>query len=319
MVFIDALPAGIVGEIHLAGYCDTPDLVIDDHGSVVRPGVWALYEHALQRFGAVPTLIEWDTDVTAARGVAGRGTAGHGTSGEAEAMNSDDTGFSREAARQQALVAALWPTDASATAAIDRWCGRAFGSAWLADCRPTAPMVWPLPRAPWRPPTQRYVHWSVPTVFSCWRVSCGLPNRRCLAIWLNGESRCRLFWSRIPIFPTGPISATAPASTGRCIAASGRRTFNGIRHRSLVLATPNRSSCKSSCVRGSRCWRRLGRWWTIRQAHRDGAAPEALDAARDALQAGGRRVGPGVPLGLARPGSSDRPGHCALDAAPVGG
>ena len=61
--FIDALPAGVVGEIHLAGYCETPDIVIDDHGSLVRPDVWALYEHALQRFGAVPTLIEWDTDV----------------------------------------------------------------------------------------------------------------------------------------------------------------------------------------------------------------------------------------------------------------
>ncbi len=61
--FIDALPQGIVGEIHLAGYCEMPDIVIDDHGSVVRPGVWALYEHALQRFGAVPTLIEWDTQV----------------------------------------------------------------------------------------------------------------------------------------------------------------------------------------------------------------------------------------------------------------
>ena len=61
--FIDTLPRNVVGEIHLAGYCDTPDIVIDDHGSVVRPGVWALYEHALQRFGAVPTLVEWDTDV----------------------------------------------------------------------------------------------------------------------------------------------------------------------------------------------------------------------------------------------------------------
>ena len=41
----------------------TPDIAIDDHGSLVRPAVWALYEHALQRFGAVPTLVEWDTDV----------------------------------------------------------------------------------------------------------------------------------------------------------------------------------------------------------------------------------------------------------------
>jgi uncharacterized protein (UPF0276 family) len=61
--FIDALPRGIVGEIHLAGYDASGDLVIDDHGSRVRPDVWALYEHSLRRFGAVPTLVEWDTDV----------------------------------------------------------------------------------------------------------------------------------------------------------------------------------------------------------------------------------------------------------------
>lgn len=61
--FIDALPAGIAGEIHLAGYCETDDIVIDDHGSRVRSEVWTLYAHALQRFGAVPTLVEWDTDV----------------------------------------------------------------------------------------------------------------------------------------------------------------------------------------------------------------------------------------------------------------
>ncbi|MEP7296948.1 MAG: DUF692 domain-containing protein [Burkholderiales bacterium] len=63
--FIDALPLGIVGEIHVAGYCETPGIVIDDHGSRVRPDVWALCEHALQRFGAVPVLVEWDTDVPA--------------------------------------------------------------------------------------------------------------------------------------------------------------------------------------------------------------------------------------------------------------
>ena len=27
--------------------------------------VWSLYQHAVERFGAVPTLIEWDTDVPA--------------------------------------------------------------------------------------------------------------------------------------------------------------------------------------------------------------------------------------------------------------
>ena len=25
--------------------------------------VWRLYQHAVSRFGAVPTLIEWDTDI----------------------------------------------------------------------------------------------------------------------------------------------------------------------------------------------------------------------------------------------------------------
>jgi uncharacterized protein (UPF0276 family) len=62
---VDALPAGIVGEIHVAGYCQTPTLVIDDHGSRVRPEVWSVCEHALRRFGPLPVLVEWDTDVPA--------------------------------------------------------------------------------------------------------------------------------------------------------------------------------------------------------------------------------------------------------------
>ena len=61
--FVDALPPGIVGEVHLAGYRETDAIVIDDHGSRVRPAVWAVYEHALRRFGAVPSLVEWDTDL----------------------------------------------------------------------------------------------------------------------------------------------------------------------------------------------------------------------------------------------------------------
>ncbi len=61
--FVDAIPPSIVGEIHLAGYAETGALVIDDHGSRVRPDVWALCEHALRRFGPKPVLIEWDTDL----------------------------------------------------------------------------------------------------------------------------------------------------------------------------------------------------------------------------------------------------------------
>jgi uncharacterized protein (UPF0276 family) len=58
-----ALPPGVIGEIHLAGHRVTDIAVIDDHGSRVAPAVWHLYEHALRRFGEVPTLIEWDTDI----------------------------------------------------------------------------------------------------------------------------------------------------------------------------------------------------------------------------------------------------------------
>lgn len=58
-----AIQPGTVGEIHLAGHLVTPQAVIDHHGAPVSAEVWQLYQHALQRFGAVPTLIEWDTDV----------------------------------------------------------------------------------------------------------------------------------------------------------------------------------------------------------------------------------------------------------------
>lgn len=64
MRWVDAIRPGSVGEIHLAGHCEREDgWVIDDHGSQVRDEVWRVYAHARQRLGAVPTLIEWDTDV----------------------------------------------------------------------------------------------------------------------------------------------------------------------------------------------------------------------------------------------------------------
>ncbi|PQO93588.1 DUF2063 domain-containing protein [Massilia phosphatilytica] len=60
---IAALPAGCVGEIHLGGHLVTGDCLIDHHGARVAPPVWDLYRAALARFGAVPTLVEWDTDL----------------------------------------------------------------------------------------------------------------------------------------------------------------------------------------------------------------------------------------------------------------
>lgn len=67
--WLDAIEPDWVGEMHLAGHRHVSDahgdIVIDDHGSQVCAEVWELYRHAVDRFGAVPTLIEWDTDVPA--------------------------------------------------------------------------------------------------------------------------------------------------------------------------------------------------------------------------------------------------------------
>jgi uncharacterized protein (UPF0276 family) len=66
--YLAALLPAAIGEIHLAGHstralADGRVLRIDDHGSGVIPEVWTLYTEALARFGPVPTLIEWDTDI----------------------------------------------------------------------------------------------------------------------------------------------------------------------------------------------------------------------------------------------------------------
>ena len=60
VAWVDALRT-VPGEIHLAGHSAQQGLIVDDHGDPVSEAVWSLYAHAIRRFGAVPTLIEWDT------------------------------------------------------------------------------------------------------------------------------------------------------------------------------------------------------------------------------------------------------------------
>ncbi|TXC66564.1 DUF692 domain-containing protein [Piscinibacter aquaticus] len=67
---IEALPAGTIGEIHLAGFAEDRDadgdrLLIDHHGAPVDDAVWRLYARCIERFGPLPTLIERDNDVPA--------------------------------------------------------------------------------------------------------------------------------------------------------------------------------------------------------------------------------------------------------------
>ena len=61
------LPGQAITEYHLAGHAvneaDGQPILIDDHGSRVSDGVWALYDEAVRCFGPRPTLVEWDTEL----------------------------------------------------------------------------------------------------------------------------------------------------------------------------------------------------------------------------------------------------------------
>lgn len=66
-VFLSHIPRRHVAEMHLAGHSlkrfDDGEILIDTHSAPVCDEVWALYDFALARFGAAPTLIEWDAEI----------------------------------------------------------------------------------------------------------------------------------------------------------------------------------------------------------------------------------------------------------------
>lgn len=67
--YIASLDIGSVQEIHVSGHSQkkiegsTEVLYIDSHDNVVCDGVWDLYKLAIERFGATPTLMEWDSNI----------------------------------------------------------------------------------------------------------------------------------------------------------------------------------------------------------------------------------------------------------------
>ena len=61
--FIDSIPIDYVGEVHLAGYEDKSDYLIDAHNNRVSDPVWQLFDHYLQSGHRAPVLIEWDNDI----------------------------------------------------------------------------------------------------------------------------------------------------------------------------------------------------------------------------------------------------------------
>jgi uncharacterized protein len=65
--YLTRIPREHVRELHLAGHSAHTvggrEIRIDTHSAPVCDAVWSLYSAALERFGPVPTLIEWDTDI----------------------------------------------------------------------------------------------------------------------------------------------------------------------------------------------------------------------------------------------------------------
>lgn len=64
MVYLDAIPADRVRQIHLAGHSAGRDgLLIDTHDQPVPDPIWSLYAQVIDRFGDVAVMIERDDDI----------------------------------------------------------------------------------------------------------------------------------------------------------------------------------------------------------------------------------------------------------------
>jgi len=61
--YIDAVPAERVVQYHLAGHSDHGTHLLDTHDHPICDAVWALYERAARRFGAVSAMVEWDDNI----------------------------------------------------------------------------------------------------------------------------------------------------------------------------------------------------------------------------------------------------------------
>jgi uncharacterized protein (UPF0276 family) len=61
--YLEGVPLDRVRQFHLANHSHTPTHKFDDHRGAVPASVWELYARALERFGPVSSLVEWDEEV----------------------------------------------------------------------------------------------------------------------------------------------------------------------------------------------------------------------------------------------------------------
>ena len=63
--YLDAIPADLVAQIHLAGHTDLGTHLFDTHSAPVCDDVWDLFADVIARMPGVPVLIEWDAEIPA--------------------------------------------------------------------------------------------------------------------------------------------------------------------------------------------------------------------------------------------------------------
>lgn len=60
LLYLEGLPREQVAQFHLSGHDDSGPIRIDTHDREVSDPVWSLFRRAVERFGPLPTLVEWD-------------------------------------------------------------------------------------------------------------------------------------------------------------------------------------------------------------------------------------------------------------------
>ncbi len=62
-VYVNAVPAERIAQIHIAGHSRFEKYVLDTHDHPVLEPVWQLYARAIERAGPTATLLEWDDNI----------------------------------------------------------------------------------------------------------------------------------------------------------------------------------------------------------------------------------------------------------------
>jgi len=61
--YLNGINTNRIAQFHLAGYEDRKTHFLDTHGAAISAPVWDLFAKSIQKFGPIPTIIEWDNNI----------------------------------------------------------------------------------------------------------------------------------------------------------------------------------------------------------------------------------------------------------------